>query len=122
MDGERLLADLDEITAKIEELKAQLAAMPGTAAAADRAHLQPSILALLKEDQLLLLQRLPQHKVRELTIHSRNSAAISKPSRLRVVYALFWSQRSWAWWLLMVFLLPLHFGQRIVASLGSSTN
>lgn len=81
MGDESFRADLKNTTAEIEELRAQLAVLPGTAAATDRAYLQQSILALRKEE--LLLQRLLLAQgAGALTKYSQNSVALPKPSRL----------------------------------------
>ncbi len=130
-EAQSLRADIDKTTSKIEQLEAQLEALPSDATASDSEYLQQTILALGREKELLLqllLQRLPPAQgagdAQALTKYSRNSVAFSKPSGLRAAATLcmlFWTQPSWAWWLLMVFLLPVQFGQCTVASIGSST-
>ncbi|EIE20226.1 hypothetical protein COCSUDRAFT_57946 [Coccomyxa subellipsoidea C-169] len=65
-EAQSLQADIDKTTTKIEQLEAQLEALPSDATASDREYLQQRILALGREKELLLqlllqrlLQRLP---------------------------------------------------------------
>ena len=123
-EAQKVQADIDKATIKIDQLEAKLEALASDAIASEREYYQGRILLLRKEKELLL-QRLPPAQgagdAQALTKDSRNSVAFSRPSRLHPVYLLFLFQRRGAWWLPMVFLLPVQFGQRMVTSRGSST-
>lgn len=123
-EAQKVQADIDKATVRIDQLEEKLEALSSDAIASDRDYLQRSILHLRREKELLL-QRLPPAQgsgdAQTLTKYSRNSVAFSKSSKLNFVYVLFLFQQRWAWWLAMVFLLPVQFGQRMVTSRGSST-
>jgi hypothetical protein len=124
-EAQKVQADIDKATLRIEQLEAKMEALSSDAVVSEREkYLQESIL-LLRREKELLLQRLPPAQgagdAQALTKYSRNSVAFSKPSGLHPVYVLFLFQQRWAWWLVMVFLLPVQFGQRMVTSRGSST-
>lgn len=114
-EAQKVQADIEKATLRIDQLEAKLEALSSDAIASDRDYLQRSILHLRREKELLL-QRLPPAQgagdAQTLTKYSRNSVAFSKPSELHPVYVLFLFQQRWAWWFAMVFLLPCHFGQR----------
>lgn len=90
-EAQSLRADLNKTTTRIEELEAQLEALPSFFTASVRRYLQQSILALRKKKELLL-QRLPPAQgaggAQALTKYSRNSLAFSKSSRLRAAATL----------------------------------
>ena len=76
-EAQKVQADLDKTTIRIEQLEPQLEALHSDPTASDRGDLQQSILSLLKK-KLLLLLRLPTAK------GAGNAQALTKFSRKRV--------------------------------------
>ena len=122
---QKVQADIDATTTRIQQLEVQLEALPSDAIVSERErYLQQSILHLRREKELLL-QRLPPAQgagdAQALTKYSRSSISFSEPSGLPPYVLLFWSRWSWAWWLPMVFLLHVQFGQRTISVSASAT-